>query len=446
MSAKAITNKILKIESENELFQWEINGIFVWEIIRHKIYSIGLYQTLESDNKNKNASYRYILYYLNLKKIFNAVKKLANSIVLNPFFNKNKVDALVFESSRKLVFNESYIDPYTKFMCDDFIKTNKSFTKYQSSYAFDKLAKRDFSTKSIDLIYLLSALRSKFSSFVFTNTQLSKIEAIEKIFNQELALKLNLKILIENEMKLFVNTGVFFDGLLKRKKPKEIYIVNFCDKAPLIAKAKENGIKVIDIQHGLISSNDIIYHYPNVKEGSLCYFPDQFLVWSTIWSGISKIPLTNENIIAYGNSYLEQQKKKYSHIAKNKKQIIIISQPALTDKIATETLLNINNFKSYKVLYKLHPIEYSLESKNEIISELKKINNITFVGQNEDLYKLLAESYFVIGVGSTVLFEALSFDCDVQVFDLPGIEWMEPFLNKGVMKLYNQELFCKAFA
>ncbi|MGE0635308.1 MAG: hypothetical protein AB7G44_00805 [Bacteroidia bacterium] len=430
-----ITDKIISIEQENKLFDWQINNVFIWELLRYKIYSSVMIKAGGEDH-SPFIKHRKIL---SLKNIVEKTGRLINAIYYNPFLDYAKSDILVFESSRKLRFNEQYIDPYTKFIVDDLRKRRFKVTQYQSSYSYDKLSERDFSIKHLDLIYFISLYISRFFKLKFSDEETRQIKKIERTLNNEFDMSFDLIRLIRKEILIFKNTLFYFEAILKKKKPIEIYIVNFCDKTALICAAKRNNIKVIDIQHGLISSSDIIYHYPNIKEGSLKYFPDQFYIWSKIWKETCKIPIKESDIIVYGNRYLDAQSKKYLHVIKRTNQILIVSQPSLTKLIATAILNYTDQLKDYQVLYKLHPAEYENAQSFPELNELKKIANISFVSKLENFYEKLAESKFVIGIYSTALIEAISFQCQVLLLDLPGVEMMKPFIDNKMVKMYTPE-------
>lgn len=432
-----LTNKIIDIETTNKLFDWTLNEVFIWEIVRYQVYTSAVNINFEKGFKIKQTIGNKLI--TNYKKIVYKMQKDWNAITYHPFFDAKQREVLVFESSRKLLFNGIYVDPYTEFTCRDFKAAGINFTKYQSSFAYDRLAKRDADTKSIDLAYLLNGVKAKFKELKIKAQDLEKIEKIGVILNKELNIDINFLVLVKKEIKSFKLNYIFFQSLLQTKKPKEIYLVNFCDKPALISAAKKLKIRVTDIQHGLISSDDIIYNYPGVKEGSLQYFPDRFYAWSAIWSKLSKLPLSEENIIEYGNKYLTNQKAKYQHVSKNPNQVIIVSQPGFTNAIVTEVLKNIKTLSGFKMLYKLHPAEYDYAFHYPEFDKLKQQQNFTFVPREADLYELLAESPYVLGLGSTVLIEAKSFDCKVLLFNLPGVEWMAPFIDNVQVKMFEPQ-------
>lgn len=430
-----VTDRIIKIENENDLFNLEINEVYVWEIIRPKIYA-QLIMLNEPQRKSEPLPFFKKL-TKRLSKLKSAFARYASAALHHPYWDSKRTDVIVFESSRKLKLNNEYIDPYTKFVCDDLRSHGLSVSLYQSSYSFDRLARRPFSVKHLDLVYLRSSLKT--SKKQFGSVDLEKIKRIEKAVAEAFNVKFDLEKMISKEIALFKNNAAFFDKLFKKKKPKEIYLVNFCDKPALIAMAKKNNIRVTDVQHGLISSKDIIYHYPTIKEESLHYFPDRFYAWSDVWSKVCRIPLKKENIISYGNKYLDARKQSFSKVEKKLGTVLVISQPGLTSQIASVVLQNMNSFKDQKMLYKLHPSEYGIANLYAEIGTLKQ-QAVSFVEPHEDLYRLMAETETVLGVYSTALLEALDFGCKVVVLDLPGAEMMEPFMEESSL-IYASDFF-----
>lgn len=422
-----ITKKIIEIEKSLDLFDWEIESVKIWEVVRYKIYQASINAGFsESPPVNISIISRFSAL---LSKILNKLSKYVFTLPLQPFTDKKQSDILVFESSRKLIFSNEYIDPYTKFTVDELLSAGQSITKYQSSYTYDKLSKPDKSTRHLEALYLLSEIQSRFQGFKLCVEDKRKVNEIEEKIKSDLGLVFSFAGLIEREVKLFIAQKKLFNTLLKKKRPKQIFIVNFCDKAALIAAAKENKIEVIDIQHGLISSEDIIYHYPNTVKRSLKYFPDKFYVWSEAWKHASDIPLESSDIVVYGNKYLENKVLNYSHVKKQSDLVLIVSQPGLTKLVLQETVKKIDAFKGKQVVFKFHPSEYVIGDRFEEYKILKEKHAVNFIARDVDLYEIFAKASEVVGVSSTALIEALSFNCKVKLYNLPSVEWMAPFIK-----------------
>jgi len=276
-SIQEVTSKIIEIEKRNDLFSWHIDDIYIWEIIRYKVYMMALNNALErSQSQKKNIVTKVKSFY---KKVVFNLRKYFNAIIHQPYTDSVAVDVMIIESSRKLLFEGEYIDPYTKFTYDKLLCEGKSITKYQSSFTFDCLAKNGSDIKHFDLPYIIAGIGARLRTITINKEDEQKIKELKEEIETELDLVIDLHHLISEEIKIFKLKNRFFTKLLNKKKPKEIYLVNFCDKPALIASAKKQKIKVIDIQHGLISSGDLIYNYPNTNDGTLNYFPDQFYAW-----------------------------------------------------------------------------------------------------------------------------------------------------------------------
>lgn len=434
-SVKNITEVILKVEKELDLFNWQINNVFIWELIRYKVYQEVLGKFDDSNGTNSTSVLAAVK-----PKLTDRFKRVFNSVLKNPFFDFKRSDILVFESSRKVNYDGNFIDPFTYFIYSDLIKKKLPITIYQANYYSDRFNKPRGKNRHLDLLNKTSILALKFYSVNIAPKDDLTIQKLRSELRVKLNVDLDLNAIVTYSLKQFRSQFFLYDILLKIKRPKEIYIVNFCDKAALISVAKKRKVSVTDIQHGVISSCDIIYHYPNTKENSLHYFPDRFLVWDNMWKENCKIPLTDNNIEIYENKFLIEQAKKYKHISKTKKQLLIISQPILSGKIATLINAMTTNNLEYNFVYKLHPIEYVYENEVTALNELKQRKDFRFAKRDENIYELFASSQYIIGVYSTAIFESVYFNCKIGLLNLPGIELMEPFKDKLKYKQIGKDI------
>ncbi|MEO6305839.1 MAG: hypothetical protein ABIP51_22020 [Bacteroidia bacterium] len=432
-SISSITKKILEIEKNNDLLNWVINDVFVWQSARVVIYS-NIQELVNSQIPQSSPAKKTGL----LNVIYN--RFIVNAIFYNPFLDLKKNDALVFESSRKYNVDGEYIDIYTKYLCDELAKKNVSFKKYQSSYSFDKLSSNRSDTKHLDHILLLAKLRAKFIKVKYSAKDLERIETIKTLLRNTFKIEIDLMAIIDTEIKKMRSQYHFFNRLYRRKKVKEIYLVNFCDKAPLILAAKNNNVKVVEMQHGLMVKEDLIFHFPDSEKGKVNYFPTDFYVWDTDLNS-SVLPIEQKNILVYGNKFLENRVSKFSNTSKIKNRLLIISQPSLTNEMVRFTLNNTATFKDLEVIYKLHPIEEQGFKTNPHYSQLSQISNLKIVGNNVSMYELLAGAQNVIGVYSTAMYEALAFKCNVFLLDLPGVEMMQPLVDNGRVRMFAPSLF-----
>jgi len=216
-----------------------------------------------------------------------------------------------------------------------------------------------------------------------------------------------------------------YKKILKKTKPNEIYVVVSYGRAELIKAAKDLNINVIELQHGTFSKYHLGYYYPNRK--NVDYFPDEFWVWNEYWKNLIEFPIDKDNIKIYSFRYLENLKKRY-HYKNKKRQIVVLGQGGLTDRMAKKILDNIDFFKDFSLIFKLHPEEYGRNNLYKNLSKLKAKLSVKIV-EDVDLYRLLAESEYQAGVFSTALYEGIEFNCKTILFNLPGIEYMDKFIE-----------------
>lgn len=431
ISIKIITESLISIENELNLFNWTIEGIKVWEIIRVPIF-VSIQEELNPQKKEN--------YKRKSKSLKDILIRLKNCIIYNPILKLKKVDTIVFESSRKYLVDDEYIDIYTKYLCNDLSKAGEDFEIYQSSYSFDKLAKNSKRTSHLDFIILISKLIRKMIKVRLSEKDAEIIQSINKKINKSFNLKFDCKHYVTSAILEYRSKFWFFDLLFRIKKPQKIYLTNYCDKAPIIKAAKDNNIEVIELQHGFTSKYNLIYHFPNVKENSLAYFPHKYYSWEGFYNDF-KLPISSNNIISMPNKHMEYLVDKLRNIPKKEDQILVVSQNTLTRDIASCILQNINSLEKYKILYKLHPAEQKNWQSYSELKRLSSYKNVKITDNSESIYKLMAESKFCIGVYSTALIESIYFGCKVFLLDLPGVEMMEEFLkHENVSKIENNKI------
>lgn len=414
MSPSEIAKGFLKLEEKNNLFEWESEGVFIWQLCRINIFNFLLSRIKAGAQSHKKNI---------LIRLLNKRYRFKNIFIHNPFKDTKRSDVLIFESSRYVKVDGKFVDPYTHFFADE-LRQKYSLTRYQSNYVTDHLSEKGREVKHLDFIEYNCLKKAKKKSFNLNENDKIKIKLIEGYFESEYKINLNLSSLISYWVSYYLCELGYFRKLLDIKKPTSIFLVDYNSKMSIITAAKERKIETTELQHGVMVGEDIIYHYPSVKEGTHRYFPDKFIVWNEIWKNSCKLPISLENVSIRKNDLIEIKKKKYSEIKKNKKQILIASQYDLTNEIASEVLANIDNLKDFQIVYKLHPVEYASLDSNENLKKLRKIKNINFPDSKADLHKLLAESEYFIGVYTFVIFEALEFGCKINLLELPGIEMM----------------------
>tara|TARA_B100001758_G_scaffold126664_1_gene108956 strand:+ start:3460 stop:4758 length:1299 start_codon:yes stop_codon:yes gene_type:complete len=417
---KDLCEYIWYLEEKYDLFNLEINGIHPWAAFRMDIYyEIGKQLEIFDKNLNMKLSRK--------EKAINFFRLLKQSIINNPNSNLYKVDALVFSHTRSKVVDKKLIDPYTHYLTEDLIKDNISFLEFESPYNGKHLRKKKKHTRYLDSILIYRNIKNLFIKTKIDQKNKEVLEKLSNEINTKITHFLDIKKILISNSKKFIPTYSFYLKLLKRTKPKKIYVVVSYGKGELIKAANDLNIKIIELQHGTFSKYHLGYSFPG-KSNKL-YLPTKFYVWNKFWKKLINLSMPKSNIIIHPFKHIENEKQKYNYLKKKKNSLIVFGQGGITENIANKIINNISYFKRFNIIFKLHPNEYHMRTKYENLKHLEKMQNIKVV-TNIDLYKELALSEFQAGVFSTVLYEGVEFNCKTILLELSGIEYMEKFIEQ----------------
>ena len=417
---KDLCEYIWFLEEKYDLFNLEINGVHPWAAYRMDLYyEIGKRHRIFDKDLNMKLSRK--------EKAINFFRLLKQSLINNPHSNLHQVDALVFSSSRSKLVNKILIDPYTYYLKEDLIKNNISFLEFESPYKGKHLREKKDYKRYLDSILIYRNIKNLFISTSINKKNRTTLEMLSNEINQEITSFLDVKKILISNSKKFIPTYSFYLKLLKRTNPKKIYLIVSYGRGELIKAANDLNIEIIELQHGTLSRYHLGYSFPS-KSNKL-YLPTKFYVWNKYWKEIMDFSIPKEDIIIFPFKYLQTEKKNYNHKEKNKNSLIVFSQGGITENIADKIINNISYFQKYNITFKLHPNEYHMSSKYHKLDYLEKEHNVKVV-TDIDLYKQLAASEFQAGVFSTVLYEGIEFNCKTILLDLPGIEYMDKFIEK----------------
>lgn len=425
LTIEDIACRLIELERKYRLLEVEINGVKIWQAMRMQIF-------LEIGLKTGCYEVPHTIKDSPLDR-FRAVGSFARSILFhNPYFGGGGKEILVFDHNRKVRIRGEFIDVHTKYFIDELLERGVSFEVYERPYMNRHYSKNEPYRRHLDIILILTTLYG----VLFP----SRIKAADRRFLAQLQSEINSDFHIDIDvLKMFLKEIARFrikyrllKALLKKKGAREVYLVVGYGEAPLIKAARDLGIATVEFQHGIFSEYALGYHYPSVPKNLLEYFPDRLYVWDEYWKDMCELPLTDDRIVSYGFQHLQKTREEYSRVSKNEKQIIVISQGIAGPKMSDIILKNIDDLKDYTIVYKLHPGEYDRWRQYKSLVSLSGYDNVKVIDNNEvPLYRLLAESWYLIGLSSTVIFEALSFGCTILLVDLPGIEHMNKLIEAG---------------
>jgi len=416
---KELCKFIWYLEDKYDLLDFEINGVKVWQYTRMQFY----YKLAEASGVLSQPHSRLS----KIDKIKHVLVYVKNSLNDNYFTLKQK-DAVVFSHARIVNVEGKPIDIYTKYFIDELLASGKDIVEFESAHlGVHKKQKQNFAHYT-DWIALAQRV---YKIFIKVNIPSDKLEVLKKLeddINTTCESNIDLVVFAIKNIKTYKAYYKIYNKIFLKVKPKVYYTVVSYWQAAIIKAAKDNGIEVVELQHGTFSKYHLGYSFPDRKE-PLEYFPDKLYVWSEFWKKIIKLPINEECVVVNAFRYLDKQKSKFDYIKKKKNQLVVLSQGAIGNAIAQKFLKHYDRFKEYHIKYKLHPGEFDRWENYSALKKLSELDNVEIMKNEIPLYELFAVSSLQVGVFSTALYEGVEFVSDTVLLDVNGIEYMDKFIE-----------------
>jgi len=196
--------------------------------------------------------------------------------------------------------------------------------------------------------------------------------------------------------------------------------------------AKQKGILVIELQHGLISDQSIGYQFGVVRDSDLddSPFPDILLTFGDHFKRVlMKNPRIRESrIISTGYPYLWLMLKNHARPTRPKPEMILItSQPGLGQFWANFALEIVRNIRR-RVTIKPHPSE--MDRIDILFGKVLSSDLVEVIRDQKSLYDLLPHTEFHLSVASSSHLEAIAFGVNDIVVCGGNMEQQLSFLRK----------------
>jgi hypothetical protein len=211
-------------------------------------------------------------------------------------------------------------------------------------------------------------------------------------------------------LHIFFDDFRFYYALFRKQPVKAVVFICHYHNEGLIAALNILGIRGVELQHGLISSNDLYYQYPDVfKEGiKNAFFSDHICVYGNYWKEVLlKGVEFNDSSITVGGDYLWQPEAQPQATAPNQQVLICAQKNMHAEYVAYAQRLKpvMGKHPEWKWVIKMHP----LEKKKELYRALES-EGFVIIDTEQPLSTLLRESRIQISIYSTTFFDALGFD------------------------------------
>ena len=391
------------LEGELGLADWAINGVYVWKPLRFSMFStyrqhLGLTQAAHPEMQRLRKSKARMIWDFPKPFLFQ-----------NPFFIASRsTQRIIIPHARKRDYDGRRVDPIsypawrsphdqTATVLD---KTNPlNPTLLPGSSSFEVLVRLAWIRRQAVRVRLDPKDRRiirELSQRLFDDTNASTLESQ-----------------VRKAVKSFIGLRSVFTALLKRTRPSHLYLVVSYGLEPLIASARDLGIKTVEFQHGSIGRGHLAYDFkdwPNVP-----YFPDRMLAFGTDWFRSCHFPKSC-TIDPIGYAPLEDALVEASgRIDRQSKQILVLSQGPIADQVLAHASRFAAHRPDWQVVIRPHPSE-SAEHLRQQMTTIAVTENWR-VEKEPSLQEHTAASAVVFGVNSTALVEALLAGCRVAILD-----------------------------
>ena len=402
---------IEKFRKRNNVNNFKINGINIWNIIRMALFNI----SNQDHFKHYSKKTMNFISWNNLKNLIYLFPKISDILALTP--------------NVRVKFKDIYGNKFLNWLPENGYKT--TFLEYPTKNKTIYGNKNEIIIP-MEKIILKILIMEKFTSKNIKNELYKKLKEFE--YNDFMLKNIDY---LSSYISRYISSIYFFRNFFKRQKPKILFSISHYStiNKGAIKAANEIGIPTIDVQHGLINKKSPGYiDTSGIKEDTPQYLFVYGKYFKDIISENSNL-FEKENIIISGNYYLTKyntsnKKRKI----KNEEILLITTQPAVDENAYINIIREALKIK-LKVILKIHPSE-SKEKYKTILNEF----DIT-IKEKENIYELFNISKYHATVFSTSAVESLVFGVPNIIIPWKGYETQLDFLidNKTTV-LYNKPL------
>jgi hypothetical protein len=229
----------------------------------------------------------------------------------------------------------------------------------------------------------------------------------------------------------------YYSRMFEAYSPQAVFLedASYGGKSYILRWASERGMATAELQHGVIYPDHAAYNYGGHLAGSeeyRTYLPRYFLMYGPYWSRLVNLPA--EKVIIGNPNYSENIRDMARHRKpRTKTSVLMVSCGNLPDrfqKIVCNLASRADQDK-YEIVFRPHPMEAPVVAERyPDIAGDKRVR----IDKEKNIYATLANTDFVAGEPSTVLYEALSVCREVFVIEHPLADLLVP---RDLMKRFS---------
>ncbi|WDE98199.1 hypothetical protein PQO03_20490 [Lentisphaera profundi] len=215
--------------------------------------------------------------------------------------------------------------------------------------------------------------------------------------------------------QVFFNQYLYWSPIFKYLSPKELHFICHYHKEGMIMAAKQQNIKLIEYQHGLIAKSDIFYDFPKgiISFREKMLFADQIKVYGQFWKdkiisghAYSDLQIELKGFYQYECTSFPSNIREEFHSDNFDHIFLITTQTYLAEAFIEYTQFLLNHIHEHKlkilIIVKIHPSE-----DLNIYTENLSPNPNLIITKELALAPLLKTSDLNITIYSTTVYDAL---------------------------------------
>jgi hypothetical protein len=259
---------------------------------------------------------------------------------------------------------------------------------------------------------------------------------------------------VERDVAILLSSRSAARIWLRQLQPELLFTLNFSnlEKMGVIAAAKELGLPVVDLMHGILERRTIYHDYPDPAAGDILPFPDSIWVWGDVtqrilrdamqrkgarWSHVAKSGLPWRNIqrarpLNPGRDHLRQL------VPAGRKTVLYCHDPGLHDDefegFLPRTVLDAIRSSADTLfwLVRLHPRSAHLKDAVSLwLSGLSMRNVELDLSSDLQIDDVFALSDCVVVKYTTVALEAASAGLPVITYHAVGAATFADYISSG---------------
>ena len=433
LTERDVSFSLIDIEERHRLWEYKINGYCVWQLFRFPLALAMQGLPFESNSRPFNRM-QYISHLFSH----------AVSDFLGIAF-PGKANFLVMTCSSALAEEEN--GKYKDIYFDDLL------TNLDSCYKIETLNNRIFENRRDKALIKVNATEAIFNlltSILYrclkSSSEIKRIAAIfSNVISKEIHLENYSPEVTSHVISIFFWKKYLYSNFLKTLRPSCVLLID-TSRFEITAAAKEQGIKVVEFQHGIFTK----YH-PDALSISAEPFKqnliikNKYFLYGDYWKQqLEENGFYDKELCVVGNIRLDNYRAKRSKYLKNRNdelcKIVLTTQGLDNQRLSnfmSEFVKLADKKISYTLYIKLHPIQVKSRAQFEESFKLNK-NVVVLLGNEEpNTFELLANADYHISIASACHYDAIGMGVPTIILPLAGHEVVLNLFKAGHAALVN---------